>query len=169
MQGVRKKTVPAFRNPSSYAIIVKSKQEIYMTASEFEHANKPGTEVRFNPFLVFVFFLTAPYLLFFLLLMLITGQFDVVLLAEAVWERDWDAYMKTWVIGTFVLSVLSALFVSGYRTERYLVQHFSHPSKPRVPNASNPSAARYVIEPDTDEDSEARYSGLGDAMERKEQ
>ncbi|MEJ2501210.1 MAG: hypothetical protein P8Y65_08860 [Campylobacterales bacterium] len=76
-----------------------------MTASEFEHANKPGTEVRFNPFLVFVFFLTAPYLLFFLLLMLVTGQFDVVLLAEAVWERDWDAYMKTWVIGTFVLSV----------------------------------------------------------------
>ncbi|MEJ2468790.1 MAG: hypothetical protein P8Y51_06940 [Campylobacterales bacterium] len=90
MQGVRKKTVPAFRNPSSYAIIVKSKQ-------------------------------------------------------------------------------LSALFVSGYRTERYLVQHISHPSKPRVPNASNASAARYVIESDTEEDSEARYSGLGDAMNRKEQ
>jgi hypothetical protein len=153
----------------SYAIIVKNKQENTMTAAELEHANKPGTEVRFNPILVFFFFLTAPYFFFFLLLMLVTGQFDIVLLAEAVWQRDWDAYMKTWVIGTFVLSVLSALFVSGYRTERYLVQHFSHPSKPRASSASNASSARYVIESDTDEDSEARYAGLGDAMERKEQ
>jgi len=139
-----------------------------MTASEFEHAHKPGTEVRFNPFLIFVFFLTAPYILFFLLLMLMTGQVDIVLLAQAVWERDWDAYMKTWIIGTFVLAVLCALFVSGYRTERYFVRLFSHHPKPNTPGTPNASTARYVIESDTEEESKERYTGLGDAMERKE-
>lgn len=132
-----------------------------MTAAEFRHPRARGETVSFNPFLLFVLLLITPYLLFFSLLMLVTGELNLSLLAESVWQGEWSVYMKTWVIGSFVLSVLGALFFGGYRTERYLTRHRAvRRTRPRPA----PHEHHYVIEAVPEPVDATRYADLDDAM-----
>jgi len=133
-----------------------------MTAVELEQIRRVDDTVRFNPLLVFIFLLAAPYILFFGLLMLVTGETDIALLIEAVWGGAWTVYMKTWVIGTFVLAVGGALFFSGYRTERYLIDRLFRGR--RKGGGSVLPHRHYVIESHEEKRSGTRYAGLNDVM-----
>ena len=79
-------------------------------------------DVTINPFYTFLLLFVTPYVLFFAMLMLITGQTDIQLLYYSVINESDTAVVKAWVIGSFVLSVLGTLFFSGYRTTDYLAR-----------------------------------------------
>lgn len=88
-----------------------------------EHPHTPAENVDVNPFLVFVIVLVVPYLLFYILLMLVTGEINIVLLYKSVMSQNHTALLKTWVIGTFVLAVASSIFTALYRTGSYFTHH----------------------------------------------
>ncbi len=79
-------------------------------------------DVDINPFYTFILLFITPYVLFFAILMLITGQTDIELLYYSVMNESDTAVIKAWVIGSFVLSVLGTLFFSGYRTTDYIAR-----------------------------------------------
>lgn len=60
-------------------------------------------------------------MLFFTLLMLLTGQHDLFLLYTSVLEVSNTVYLKAWMIGSFLLACCSALLLGGYRTKIYLL------------------------------------------------
>lgn len=135
-----------------------------MTAAEFEHIHHPQDNVNVNPLMLFLLLLVMPYVLFFGLLMLVTWQFDLVLLYESVMQVSGAAYIKAWVIGSFLLAFLGALLLSGYRTRSYLSEHL-HTAKPQRPVRQNTAAVpngHYTIEelPHEDAAAETRHSEL---------
>ena len=81
-------------------------------------------EININPLYIFLLLFITPYLLFFLMLMLITGQSDIELLYLSVMNESNMTVIKAWVIGSFVLSVAGTLFFSSYRTTDYVVRRF---------------------------------------------
>jgi hypothetical protein len=137
-----------------------------MTATQLEHSRMKGGTVSVNPFLLFLMLLVAPYVLFLGLLVVVTGELDLFLLAETVWQGEWNAFAKTWIIGSFVLALLGALTFGGYRTERYLLRRRSaHTVAPRLARHNS----HYVIEDEPEPEDETRYADLGDAMESPKQ
>ena len=141
-----------------------------MTPAELEQGHRETT-VNINMVLVFAFFLILPYILFFGLLMLLTGQIDVLLLYSAVMQKNDPVVIKAWVIGMFVLSVASTAYVSIYRTEKYLVRRLSHHSGGSVGSAKVPES--FVMESpekvEETEESKTRHSGLGNVIDDKDQ
>lgn len=137
-----------------------------MAAMELEQSRMKGGTVSVNPFLLFLMLLAAPYVLFLGLLVLVTGELDLFLLAETVWQGEWNAFVKTLVIGSFVLALLGALTFGGNRTERYLLRRrTAHTVAPRLTRHNS----HYVIEDAPEPEDETRYAGLGEAMEPPKQ
>ncbi|GEM_PF-2805109 len=123
--------------------------------------------VDINPFLVFVLLFVSPYLLFYLLLALVTGQTDPQLLYFSVVNESNAALVKAWVIGTFVLSLLGTLWFSAKQTTQYLETRFSSP----VPEAPKEEPAHFVIEEHDDSESEgpsSRYARLDSHIDDKD-
>ncbi|WP_416768714.1 hypothetical protein ACM66T_01880 [Sulfurimonas sp. ST-25] len=137
-----------------------------MTAMELERSRMADSPVYVNPFLLFIILLVAPYLFFLGLLMIVTGELDILLLIETVWQGEWSAYTKTWAIGSFVLALLGALFFGGYRTERYLLRKRSSRS---VTPQRGVQHSHFVIEAEPEPKDETRYADLDDAMESPKQ
>lgn len=135
-----------------------------MTAVEFEHINNLQDKVSINPLMLFVLLFVMPYVLFFGLLMLITWQFNLVLLYESVMQVSGAAYIKAWVIGSFLLAFAGALLLSGYRTKSYLSEHLlaAKPQRLVRQKAAAISNVHYTIEELLHEDAaaEARHSEL---------
>ncbi|MHC3993586.1 hypothetical protein ACXWTF_02045 [Thiomicrolovo sp. ZZH C-3] len=137
-----------------------------MTAMELERSRMAGHPVNVNPFLLFVLLLIAPYAFFLALLILVTGELDILLLIETVWQGEWRAYIKTWAIGSFVLALLGTLLFGGYRTERYLLRKRS--SRTVTPQRGV-QHSHFVIEAEPEPKDETRYADLDDAMESPKQ
>jgi len=145
-----------------------------MTTAELEQTRKRTDVVDVNNInigLTFVLILILPYLLFFGMLMLLTGEVNITLLYAAVTAGHDMAIVKAWVIGIFVLSVVSAVILTLYRTERYFAEHLSHRSTPSSRGGS--ATPHFVIEtPEEVEETEAskaRHAGLESVVGAKEQ
>ena len=69
--------------------------------------------VYVNPFLVFFTIFILPYLIFFLLMMFVTGYMDPTLILESVIEKRGVEFIKIWIIGSFAISVIATLLISG--------------------------------------------------------
>ena len=93
-----------------------------MAYASAPHDNTIVDEVSINPFYTFLLLFVTPYIVFFLLLMLVTGQTDIELLYTSVINESNAAILKAWVIGSFVLSMIGSLFFSGYRTTDYIAR-----------------------------------------------
>ncbi len=78
-------------------------------------------QIDINPFMIFVIFMLLPYLLFFTLLVLLTGQHDLMLLYASVIDVSDTVYFKAWMIGSFLLSCSAAMILGGQRTKAYLL------------------------------------------------
>ena len=53
-----------------------------------------------NPFIVFFTIFLMPYLLFFLLMMAITGLVEPMLILDAIIKKSSMDFIKVWVIGS---------------------------------------------------------------------
>ena len=146
-----------------------------MTVADYESTRvHSGESVEVNPLTMFVLLLVMPYLLFFGLLMLLTGQTDIVLLFDSVVRESQTVYMKAWIIGTFILSVLGALWVSGYRTTNFITQRITGSRKRRGGSVGEPVPMHYVFEEtpheeaDPSESTPQRYARLDSVITDKD-
>lgn len=73
-----------------------------------------------NPLFVFLALFIVPYLLFIALLMLMTGETDVNFLIESIMKDNNAVLAKTWVIGSFILSIIGTVVISGVGAKRYI-------------------------------------------------
>lgn len=117
-----------------------------MTPAQYENFNTLEDDVNINPLMLFVILFITPYVLFFGLLMLITWQFNLALLYESVVQVGGTAYIKAWVIGTFLLAFFGALLFSGYRTKTYLSEHLLATKPQQLPTQKPMSYEHYTIE-----------------------
>jgi len=145
-----------------------------MTTEELEQTRKRTDVVdvnNANVVLTFVLFLFLPYLIFFGLLMLLTGEVSIVLLYGAVTAGQDMAVFKAWVIGTFVLSIAAAVILTLYRTEKYFAGRMEQQSKRSLRGGS--ATQHFVIEsPEEVEESEAskaRHASLDSVVGAKDQ
>ncbi len=136
-----------------------------------DYYDNPEDLIELNPIIVFTTLFVAPYVLFFLLLMLITGQTDPQLLLYSVLTESDTAVIKTWVIGSFILAVLGTLWFSGVQTKRVIFRWFVKYEEPAATSVKS-SAPHYVIE-ETDSDehggplSPKRYARLDSTLDAK--
>jgi len=121
-----------------------------------ESHDDPSDYVELNPFVVFLILFIVPYLLFFGLLMLVTGQTDAMLLYASVVNESNDALIKAWVIGTFALSVVGTLWFSGVQTKQLIQSHLKK-SHELVPDSQKTGQTHFVIE-QTDDSSVGQLS-----------
>ncbi|OQX57496.1 MAG: hypothetical protein B5M52_07290 [Helicobacteraceae bacterium 4484_230] len=68
--------------------------------------------VYVNPFLVFFTIFILPYLIFFALMVFVTGYTDPTLILESVIEKRGVEFIKIWIIGSFVMSVIATILIS---------------------------------------------------------
>jgi hypothetical protein len=78
-----------------------------------EAPTQSGEAVYVNPFLVFFTIFILPYLIFFALMMFVTGYTDPALILESVIEKRGAEFIKIWIIGSFVMSVIATVLISG--------------------------------------------------------
>ena len=142
-----------------------------MTPTQLEQGREPTETVDVNMVWTFLLFLVLPYVLFFGLLILLTGQIDLGLLYRSVMHDDAAAVFKAWVIGTFTLSSLGAFFLTAYRTEKYIARHIDFTSKPPKP-AGGSVAPYFVIESgesvEASEETKSRHRELNGMLDDRE-
>jgi len=144
-----------------------------MTPIQLEQGREPTEIIDVNMAWTLLLFLVLPYVLFFGLLMLLTGQVDLLLLYRSVMHDDATAVFKAWVIGIFTLMSLGAFFLTAYRTEKYIADHMEAKSEPPKPAAGGGSVSpHFVIESaETVEASEAaksRHRELDNVLDDRE-
>ena len=83
--------------------------------------------ISVNPFFVFFTIFLMPYFLFFLLMMFITGLMDPILIVNVIIKKSSLDFIKVWVIGSFVLSVIGTIYISGINVKVYVKEKFSRP------------------------------------------
>ena len=96
--------------------------------------------VSVNPFLMFIMIFLVPYLLFFLLIMSVTGLVEPLLILETIIQKSSLDFVKIWVIGSFILSLLATLYLSGNSATHYLLSALhqrKHSDKERLINEEN--------------------------------
>lgn len=117
-----------------------------MTAAQYERMHQPKEDVDVNPVTTFILLLVAPYILFFGLLMLLTGQFDLPLVYTSVIQVSGTVYIKAWVIGSFLLAVTGTVLLSGYRTKTYVVEQITRKQTRQSPTPTLQQTAHFSIE-----------------------
>ena len=144
-----------------------------MTPTELEQGRKPTTIIDVNMVGTFLLFLLLPYIFFFGLLMLLTGQIDIVLLYNSVVNNNSMVVFKAWVIGFFTIASISAFFLTAYRTEKYIADHIRRTSNPPKPTGrSGTLPTHYFIETggtvEASEESKSRLRELDDVIGDRE-
>ena len=118
-----------------------------MTSARTTEYDGTTDELDINPVYTFLLLFVTPYVLFFLMLMLITGQSDIELLYLSVMNESNTTILKAWVIGSFVLSITGTLFFSGYRTTDYIVRRLQKNANPAQSGSVLPvEPTHFVIE-----------------------
>ncbi len=108
--------------------------------------NEEGVNV--NPFAIFLLLFITPYLLFYALLVLITGEVSLAILYNAVSSEDNTALLKTWIIGSFLLSIVGTAVISGASISRSIKRKISVQNRHSGLSKSDP---HFVIERDDKE------------------
>jgi hypothetical protein len=136
-----------------------------MTPTQFEQGRRRNDKININMIGTFVVFLMLPYVFFFGLLMLLTGQVDLVLLYNSVMHNHDMAVFKAWLIGLFTLASVGGFFLTAYRTEKYIADRIGQTPKPPEHTPHGGSVpTHYVIESgetlEASEATKARHSEL---------
>jgi len=84
------------------------------------HPSENESTNKLLPVLIFLGLLFGPYLLFALVLMLLTGKADVVLLYNSVMRESDTFLVKSWVIGSFILSILGTFIITSIQTKQLI-------------------------------------------------
>ena len=144
-----------------------------MTPTELEQERRQANIVNVNLVGTFLLFLMLPYIFFFGLLMILTGQIDIILLYQSVMDNNSMVVFKGWVIGFFTIVSVSAFFLTAYRTEKYITDRFKQvppPEKKQRVGGSVPT--HYIIESDgaveASEETEIRMNELNDVIDDRE-
>jgi hypothetical protein len=115
-------------------------------AAVYEPTPQSQEDVSINPVTTFLFLLITPYILFFALLMLLTGQYDLPLLYTSVIQVSGTAYVKAWIIGSFLLAVIGTVVLSGYRTKTYVIERMAYKRPRNTPFKLQKDSSHFSIE-----------------------
>lgn len=106
-------------------------------------------EKPYLPVVLFFTLLIGPYLLFFLLLMLLTGNTDFILLYESIMQESNAVLLKTWIIGSFVLAILGTFYITTQQTKQLLKLQRQQAREAKF-NATRNKHAGFTIEKSRD-------------------
>ncbi len=107
------------------------------------YVEEEGVDV--NIFVVFLLLFVTPYILFYTLLVLITGEADLIMLYEAVNSESNMAFIKTWIIGSFILSFIGSMLISGAKIGKSVKKRVSRMRSASVAKDSS-QQPHYTIE-----------------------
>lgn len=129
-----------------------------------DNTKNSGEKTEGKPYLpiaIFFALLVGPYILFLILLMLLTGHTDIALLYNSIMQESNDVLIKGWVIGTFVLAILGTFYITSQQTKQ-LIKLQRQQAREAKFNATRDRHSGFTIEK-TDEhpDSEAGWQKGG--------
>ena len=93
------------------------------------HMTHDDSTVAVNPFVIFITIFVMPYALFFLLMMALTGLAEPMLIVDAIIKKSSIDFVKVWVIGSFILSIIMTLYLSGMSVTQYVYGTFQRETK----------------------------------------
>ncbi|RLA72740.1 MAG: hypothetical protein DRG24_02085 [Epsilonproteobacteria bacterium] len=102
-----------------------------------------------NPFIIFFTIFLMPYILFFLLMMAITGLVEPMLIVDAIIKKSSTDFIKVWVIGSFVLSIFTTLYLSGINVKQYVQNTMGR--RPKLSGGSHQKEEVEKAPPPTDD------------------